>query len=666
MCCLLWVLQMNAQTQPNFIFITLDDCNDWVQGFNGHPQTQTPNIQFLEKKGTTFINAYAPAPQCAPSRTSFITGKDCDYTKIYHNSMLKCSSFRYNFNAAKGNAVIYTIPQILKDSGNYFTYSISKVMHCHDEQPDFDSLTADPCMRQLSWNKCIVFDPDHGDEEEVTTYGYAHELGLYEFPYSVIPDSMEHAMQDYKATDSAIAFIEDYAAHPEKYCNRPFFLALGYRRPHGPCYIPQKYFLSYHDTSYYAVPYDLPYDDPAGTPYSGVVMPPQPVPAWSDYSALPADGVAHALVDASPVHKAVFDWSNWMESNYGIPYIADGLSTTQRDYDLEESKRANMIMGYLAAIKFSDAQLGRLIDDLKTHPELYNNTVFVVLGDHGYSLGEKSHWKKGTLWETDVRAPLVITDLRSPAKKTCKRFVNFIDLFPTFCDLAGVNYPTFPDGSPYLDGFSLSPLLTNPNYPWDRPVLSSFKNGSDTTLQGACFVQYSVRDDEYHYIKYTTNGSTFPVSCDEATAETQEELYHIGKKKNIDPYEWDNLADDPAYTGVKDYLASYLPGGVNYLQFAKSNITATPESNSGDFIFNMYPNPADDYFNLCIEDLQPGDAEVHITDMSGRVISNEHLVASESGYVVTVYPAYTLAPGIYFITVLQQGVSVTQKLSVLR
>ena len=81
--------QLKAQAQPNFVFITIDDCNDWVQGFSGHAQTATPNIQYLEKKGTTFTNAYVSAPQCAPSRTSFMTGKDIEYTQISHNQFIK-------------------------------------------------------------------------------------------------------------------------------------------------------------------------------------------------------------------------------------------------------------------------------------------------------------------------------------------------------------------------------------------------------------------------------------------------------------------------------------------------------------------------------------------------------------------------------------------------
>jgi len=644
-----------AQTQPNFVFITIDDCNDWVQGFSGHPQSNTPNIRFLEKKGTTFTNAYASAPQCAPSRTSMITGKDCDYTKIYHNQTIKCSNFRYNFNETLGNETIFTIPEILKDSGGYFTYSISKVMHCHDKLADYDALTADKCAKDLSWNKAIVFNEAHGEQDEVVDWGYANEQGVYEFACASIPDSLEPYMQDYIATDSAIEFIQDYAVTPENFCNKPFFLALGFRRPHSPNYIPEKYFSSNYNTDYYADPYNLPYNNPVGfTPYNGIVMPPQPTVMWDDYYGLPTNGVAQSLVKESPIHAAVLNWADSHIAADGLPIIGAGLTDEERTYAFEESQRANMVMNYLAAIKFVDAQIGRLIDEMKLHPEIFNNTVFVIMGDHGYSLGEKQHWKKGGLWETDIRVPLVIADMRTPVKKTCKRFVSQIDLFPTICDIASIEHPTFPDGSSYFDGFSLAPLLANPATPWARPIIASFINGKDITRQGACFVQYTVRDDEWQYIKYRTNGNTFPVSCDEATSVVQEELYHIGKKKNIDPYEWDNLADDPAYAATKDYLATFLPGGVNYLQFEKS---------SGDeiiiddaiFVATLYPNPAADYINFSITDATEGVVEIIINDISGRVISSNNLLVSDEGYAHFVYPVKTLQPGYYFAEVTQNG-----------
>ena len=115
------ISRAQAPTQPNFVLIIADDLNDYVQGFDGHPQAKTPNISKIAKKGTTFLNAYCAGPKCAPSRTSLITGKDAYYTKVYNNDDIGCKNFRNNFTEAKGNPTVFTIPELLKDSGGYYT-----------------------------------------------------------------------------------------------------------------------------------------------------------------------------------------------------------------------------------------------------------------------------------------------------------------------------------------------------------------------------------------------------------------------------------------------------------------------------------------------------------------------------------------------------------------
>jgi len=133
-----------------------------------------------------------------------------------------------------------------------------------------------------------------------------------------------------------------------------------------------------------------------------------------------------------------------------------------------------------------------------------------LIGDHGYALGEKKHWGKDALWETDVRTTLVITDMRNPKKQICNRTVSLMDIFPTLCDILSVPYPKFSSGAPYLDGRSLVPLLNNAGLMWERPVLSSLEK--EDGIEGSCFPQYSLRNEKFHYIRYQTNGAaTFPV-----------------------------------------------------------------------------------------------------------------------------------------------------------
>lgn len=645
-----------GQTQPNFVFIIADDLNDYVQGFDGNPQSKTPNISKIEKKGTTFLNAYTASPKCAPSRTTMITGKDCLYTQVYDNSDIGCKNFRKNFKEALGNEVVFTIPEMLKDSGGYFTYTISKVMHCYVGLPDFDTTIADPCLKGLSWSKSIAFGFDEGgagegggDFTEILDYGDANDDGVNGFRFTPIPDSMESGMIDYVATDSAIEFINDYAAHPENYCNKPFFLSLGYKRPHGPFYIPEKYFLSYYNTDWSQNPYNLPYNDPVGgLPYNGLVMPPQPDPMWSDFYNLPPDGVAVSLIKEDYVHDDFLEFGDYKLAEVPPPVIDATMTDEEKLFAVQEAERANGIIAYMACVKFIDAQIGRFYNAVKSHPEIFNNTVFIITSDHGYSMGEKTHWRKDCLWETDTRIPLVIADMRTPGKKTCKRVVSNVDMMPTILDLAGVAFPTFPDGSQYVDGYSLAPLITAPNTPFDRPVLSSITMRS-YTAEGTCFPHYSIRDDEWHYIRYQTNGAT-PPDCNEALSTIEEELYHIGKNRNIDPYEWTNLADNPAYTATKDHLATFLPGGVNYLQIDRLN----PEENIAEENYiGAYPNPSstNTYFNIDLP--TTGLGHLYIYDIMGSLITDLEFEVNDEGFAQLTLPVTGMTQGYYIAKVVQ-------------
>ncbi len=153
--------------QPNIIFIVQDDLNDYVEGFNGHPQTITPNIYNLGENGTRFLNANTAYTLCAPSRTSFLLGKSCDYHQIFTND-IECDSFRSDFPS---DLFILTLPEYLKDAGGYFTYSINKVFHCNESEPDFDQYTIDPCSKSLSWNKAVITEQDDAIQDQGSDVG---------------------------------------------------------------------------------------------------------------------------------------------------------------------------------------------------------------------------------------------------------------------------------------------------------------------------------------------------------------------------------------------------------------------------------------------------------------------------------------------------------------
>ncbi|MFM7131425.1 MAG: sulfatase [bacterium] len=252
--------------------------------------------------------------------------------------------------------------------------------------------------------------------------------------------------------------------------DRPFFISVGLHKPHMPWNVPRKY-------------YDM-------FPADKIKLPPY---REDDLNDIPPAGIGMAKPQGD--HKAILDSGRWKEA----------------------------IQGYLAAIAYCDAMIGRLLDALEKSPEA-KNTMIVFWGDHGWHLGEKQHWRKFALWEEATRAPLlwVAPGLTTPGT-TCERTVDFMTIFPTLVDLCGLPAPS------HLEGKSIRELLKNPQAEWKMPALTTFR-----------FKNHAVRTEDYRYIRYA-NGD--------------EELYNEKK----DPFEWNNLAKDPAFASVKKDLAEFLP-----------------------------------------------------------------------------------------------------------
>ena len=553
-----------AETKPNIIFIVVDDLNDYIEGLGGSSEAVTPNINRISDNGTLFTNAVCPAPLCCPSRTSFLTGKDPSYTNIYSAAGYKCNNFAQNFTAAGNNDEYFTIPGYLKDSVGYFTYGLNKIFHCYENYQEYDSLTIDPCAKGLSWNKIFVYN------DSTTIAPGLIEQGVFNNEWSAINDTMEKHMMDYVAVDSATNFIHQFARDNEITCGDPFFIALGIKKPHKPLYIPEKYFKPEYITDFYAEPFDIPFHFPANSyPVNGILMPPQPEIPFSDYYNLPLDSLGQGMVKG-----ADNNFIEWAEDLSPVPVIDPAFSDSLTLDVLAWSKRANCVMAYIAGIKYLDAQIGRLLDSLETYPDVYNNTIIILLGDNGYGLGEKKHWGKRTMWETDIRVPLIISDLRNPLQQVCNTTVNLLDLFPTICDLVEAERPEFSDGTPYLDGKSMLPLLEDPDLHWERPLLSTVKKESDS--EGSCFPQYSVRNDRFHYIRYQSNGGG-PTLCDSMNSYFEEELYEIGINREVDPNEWNNLINNNDFNPLVDYLQQWLPDSSMF-----GNKTFTVKINNSD------------------------------------------------------------------------------------
>ena len=278
-----------------------------------------------------------------------------------------------------------------------------------------------------------------------------------------ILDGGDEAVPDTATADWAIAELA-------KKHNKPFFLVPGFHKPHMPWNVPRKYY-DLHPLDKIELPPMKP-DDLADVPPAGVKM-------------------AHAFGD----HARVVESGRWKEA----------------------------VQGYLAAISYLDAQVGRVLDALEKS-EHRDNTIIVLWGDHGWHLGEKEHWRKFALWEEATRAPLiwVVPGVTKPGG-ICVRSVDFMSIYPTLCDLAGIAKPA------HVTGANLRPLLADPSAKWELPAL---------TTHG--FQNHAIRTDRWRYIRYA-NGD--------------EELYD----HSTDQYEWTNLATKPEHAALKKELAAFIP-----------------------------------------------------------------------------------------------------------
>jgi arylsulfatase A-like enzyme len=270
-------------------------------------------------------------------------------------------------------------------------------------------------------------------------------------------------MPDWKVADWAIRELgRDH--------DRPLFLAVGLHKPHLPWFVPRKYFDAF--------------------PPQSLTMPPV---LERDLEDVPAAGAALAR-----------------RFNDDARLTATG-------------KRAEAVQGYLAAIAYADAEIGRILDALDAGPHK-ENTIVVLWGDHGWHLGEKQHWRKFALWERAARVPLFIAvpGLTAPGS-VCGRTVDLMSLYPTLAELCGLPAPA------RQEGVSIKPLLADPKAAWERPALTT--HGRDN---------HALRSERYRYIRY---------------ADGSEELYD----HDADPNEWKNLAADPAHAEARRKLAEWLP-----------------------------------------------------------------------------------------------------------
>jgi uncharacterized sulfatase len=372
-----------APRKLNVLFIAVDDLNTHLACY-GNPIVRSPNIDKLAARGVRFDRAYCQYPLCNPSRASLLTGRYPTTTGITDNLVWPRTKM----------PDVVTLPQHFRQHG-YATARAGKIFHGGlDDEKSWDE-GGEPVRPRKP--------PTPQEQAQRRTNADRREA----------VEGEGDQLPDHRTATRAVELLE-------KLRDKPFFLAVGFVKPHVPFVAPRKYF-------------DL-YD-------------PKKIPLPSDFAAkaTPGPGVpAQAL------------------TRNGDVFIG-------RDATKDEARE--MIAAYYACVSSTDAQVGRVLDALD-RLKLRDSTVVVFFGDHGFHLGEKGKWSKhGSLYEAGTRVPLIVAGPPVKAGKACGRTVELVDLYPTLADVCALK----PPGG--LEGQSLSPLLKASAAAWDHPAYSFSQRG---------------------------------------------------------------------------------------------------------------------------------------------------------------------------------------------
>jgi arylsulfatase A-like enzyme len=376
------------KARPNVLFISVDDLNDFAAFSQCYPDAITPNMDKLAKLGTVFTKAHCQFPLCGPSRASVMSG--LQPSTLGYDDHIKDEALEKRAQSL-GTELLHTY---FKNHG-YETLAAGKICHYHvpkgsvDQSGGRGSFDEGTGRLRKNWNQ----------KGTSTDWAMAPER--------------DEDLPDFKAAGWA---IEQLQMKHEK----PFFLMVGFLRPHVPWYVPEKWYKLY---------------DPAK-----LTLPPY----------LKGD-----LDDVPEMAKRI--------------NILPEMPRT--DWAIENDQWRKILQAYLACISFTDHQVGRVIEALEASP-YKDNTVIVLWSDHGYHMGEKNTFQKHTLWQRSSHVPLLMAGPGIQPDKRCERVVGLIDIYPTLVDACGL------PKNPKNEGRSLVPLFKDPTMAWDFPTITGWKEES--------------------------------------------------------------------------------------------------------------------------------------------------------------------------------------------
>lgn len=439
---------VEPEERMNVLFIAVDDLRPEL-GCYGNTRIQSPHIDQLASKGILFENAYCQVPVCGASRASLLTGIRPTRTRF----------LSYDTWAMRDAPGVPSLPQYFREHG-YTTISLGKVFHHATDCPESWTETPwRPRTRAGNWR-----DYQTSENMEIAA---ANDGKGPAFECADVPDEAYN--------DGQIAQRASETLQQLKEQNKPFFLAVGFLKPHLPFNAPKRFWDAY-PSDQFQVPDNY--------------YPPRNVP-----------------------RQAMHNWGE-LRGYHGIPQ--KGI--------LPEDQVRTLIHGYYACVSYTDAMIGKVLETLEKL-ELSDRTIVVLWGDHGWNLGEHTLWCKHCNFYNALHVPLI---LHAPGKKSGARIsqlVEFIDIYPTLCDLVGLDQPS------HLHGNSMTPLIDGESTSWKEAVFSRWIAGDTIITKNYAFTEW-----------YSDGQTTARMLFDHRS----------------DPAENVNVAEEPARQGIIEKMSALL------------------------------------------------------------------------------------------------------------
>lgn len=411
--------------RPNVLFISTDDLNVDL-GCYGHPLVKTPHIDRLAARGVRFDVAYCQYPLCNPSRVSMLTGLRPDTAKVH--------DLATNFRSTVPDSL--TLPQLFRQNG-YFTARVGKIFHYGVPREIGTPGKDDPVSWDYTYNP-IGRDKTEENRLHILTRGTGTNTIGFAMAWLEM-DGTDDEQTDGRGLAEAIRLLEK-AARSEK----PFFIGMGFYRPHTPFVATRRWFKQY--------------------PEASVRLPEMPADDLDD-----------------------------------IPDIA--LHIRPSNYGLEPDGLRDCVRGYWAAVSCLDAQVGRLLETLE-RLKLADNTIVVFFSDNGFMLGQHGQWQKQLLFDESARVPLIIYAPGARGNgRSCPQPVELLDVYPTLQELCGL-----PDPPQRLEGRSLVPVLHDPAAGPERAAYCQVTRRIGRGKQATQLMGYSVRTARWRYTEWGKDG----------------------------------------------------------------------------------------------------------------------------------------------------------------